>query len=115
MILTPTRLAAVYECLREFPPFDGWNLPSSLDVQFNVVKDKTLFGFYRRAGGQHEISISKACVGTYEVLARIMAHEMIHLAQNVAKTSTSAAHNNDYHRRARLVCDQFLFDLKAFV
>ena len=118
--LTPHMLAAVYDCLREFPPFKGWKLPPGDEVRFDVMRSRQVFGYYieetRPSGVVRSIQVSSANVGHWNTLTRIMAHEMIHMHQAVARTYTSnAEHNADFRRAARRVCSAFGWDYKEFV
>ena len=54
-------------------------------------------------------------VGHTSTLVEKMAHETIHLAQEIAKTTTSGAeHNPDFEKRWRQVCRYHGFDPKTW-
>lgn len=117
--LTPKRLMAVYDCLRSFPPFSGWNLPESKDVyQFKVTRHIERYGHYERLKGtdKHIIAVSSKNIGHFDSLVQVMAHEMIHLHQAITKTETAnTVHNAAFRRLARSVCRNFHWDEKKFV
>lgn len=116
--LTPERLAATYECLRTFPPFCHWKLPECSEMHFQVTKQKDREGQYTRyvRTKEHIIAISGVTVGYFHTLAVVMAHEMIHLKQAVAKTETPGVeHNAEFRRLSRRVCRAFGWDPKIFV
>jgi len=116
--LSPQRIAATYECLRQFPPFCRMKLPSADTLRFQVSRHADRFGHYTRYLGteRHFIVISAVKNGHFNTLAQTVAHEMIHLHQAVAKTETSGAeHNAEFHRLTARVCKAFGWDTKAFV
>ena len=113
--LSPHMLAAVYDFLRECPPFKAWKLPHSDEIAFEVVRDPTLHGYYQRTKQQHRIGVSSAAVGQTNSLIEVLAHEMIHLRQAIAKTETHGAqHNAEFRRIGQLVCRLHGWDSKMF-
>lgn len=112
--LTPARLAAVYECLRAFPPFSGWGLPHSSQVKFTLSKRKDCQAEYT-PGEPHWIMVSLPFHHHYSTLHATMAHEMIHLYQDIHKRATSAQHNADFKAKSKTVCRKFGFDLGQFI
>lgn len=117
--LTPSRLEAMYDCLRAFPPFSKWGLPEGKDIQqFRVTNHSGQEGHYTRYIGtnKHIISVSAKRIGHFSSLAQVMAHEMIHLKQGISKTETpNATHNAEFWRMAKSVCKRFGWDEKTFV
>jgi hypothetical protein len=114
--LTPDIIEAAYEFLRVTPPFKGWRLPPGDDVVFHVCGSKWM-GYYCReiATGLHHISLSAKRVGHTNTVFHVMAHEMIHLHQAVAKTETAnTEHNAEFNRLARQVCRLHGWDWKEF-
>jgi hypothetical protein len=113
--LTPQRLAATYECLRVFPPFNRLKLPD--DVKLIVSQHRDRFGQYTSdlRGEKHYISISAKKHGHFDSVVQTLAHEMIHLHQGVAKTYTRAQHNSEFHRIAKRACRLFGWDAKTFI
>lgn len=106
LFLTPHALAAAYDYLRATPPFNGWKLPESDAVEFGVTKHRDREGdhnVYQRVG-EHIIRASSHFVKTTDGVMQLMAHEMIHMHQEITKTITRVQHNRAFHRLARRVC-----------
>jgi hypothetical protein len=61
---------------------------------------------------EHEITMSTFKIGHFDTLARTMAHEMIHMAQQIAGTRSRSMHNADFMRRIRLVAKHHGWDMK---
>jgi hypothetical protein len=113
MHLTPAQCAAVYDCLREFRPFNRWHLPPADAVKFRLVQRLDIYAQYVHAPGpRHIITMSSAKIGHLNTLVRCMGHEMIHLAQAVSGDESRAQHNADFYRRARLVSTHLGWDPK---
>jgi hypothetical protein len=114
--LTPEMLVLAYALLRETPPYKAWKLPHPDDVAFAVSRTSDACGHFGvTEKGLPCIWISSAAVSRVDTLARIMAHEMLHLQQWVSKTDSSASHNTDFKQKARKVCQLHGFDPKLFV
>lgn len=116
--LTPTTVAAVYACLRSFPPFSRWRLPAAGIMEFKITKLKSEQGHYNRyiRTDYHWIAVSEAGVEHFDTLAQVVGHEMIHLKQGIDKTETpNTEHNAEFRRLASQVCKQFGWDAKAFI
>ncbi len=110
-------LEGTYTFLRTTPPFRNWNLPEPEDIQFQVVKDRTRQGFYRRdRHGRPTIYVSIASIGFTSSLIEVMAHEMIHLHEDMLGIlyKTTAEHSEAFKRYAVLVCKTHGFDPKLF-
>jgi hypothetical protein len=56
--LTPERCAAVYECLRQFKPFNRWRLPSAKSVEFRTPQRADIMGEHVHAPGHQRESTS---------------------------------------------------------
>ena len=110
--LTPERLAAAYDFLRAFPPFDRWRLPPGDEVRFHVAYVDNWYGHYSRLRRSHRIDISAVTVGHGDTLLRTMAHEMVHVRQNLLNKST--VHNAEFRRLGGVICSRFGWDPKAF-
>jgi hypothetical protein len=113
--LTPERCAAVYECLKQFKPFNRWKLPSAADVVFRTPARRDCMAEHVHAPGdakQHIITMSTFKIGHFDTLVRTMAHEMIHVAQAANGQRTRSEHNADFHRRARIVAKHNGWDPK---
>ncbi len=117
--LTPTMAAAVYECLRQFPPFSAWKLPPADEVEFRVSSQLNTMGEYTRyvRSNEHIIIVSSVTIGHFTTLANTISHEMIHLKQAIDRTEPkrAAAHNAEFHRLAKQVCTIHGWDYKAFM
>lgn len=112
--LTPARLAAVYECLRAFPPFSGWNLPHSSQVKFTLSKRKDAQAEYT-PGQPHWIMVSMPFHHHYSTLHATMAHEMLHLYQDIHKRANRAQHNADFRLKAAAICRRYGWDVGQFI
>lgn len=120
--LTPEMLARAYEYLAHTPPFDKWGLPFAEDVDFRIIKNKTVTGQYAQVKAKptdrkwrHGIFISANCVGHTTTLMMVMAHEMVHLYQEHASRCTpNSEHNADFKRLAAEVCRHHGFDPRLF-
>ena len=120
--LTPQRIAAIYDCLRQFHPFTRWGLPESDAVEFRVAARKDVQGEFARTKWDrlngHRITVSYINNHHYDSVVRTIAHEMIHQAQEIAGTSTKPQyqhyHNEDFKKRAHKVCKAFGFDEGQF-
>lgn len=117
--LTPDMVAAVYECLRQFPPFSSWKLPPAEEVEFRVHNQPNTMGEYTRYArtADHIVIVSSLTIGHFATLASVVAHEMVHLKQALDKTEPKRAggHNAEFRRLAKQVCKIHGWDYKAFV
>jgi hypothetical protein len=107
-------LARAYDYLRATRPFCRWLLPESDALVFHVARSRHWQGQCYAIGARYGIDISEALVGQSPTLLAVMAHEMVHLAQKVARTETKAAHNAEFRRLAAQVCRAHGFDHKIF-
>lgn len=114
MNIRPEQVAAVYEMLRAFPPFDRWKLPEADAVAFHVRNIQGTHGKYQFDNG-HNITISTAHIDSHAALVDTTAHEMIHLYQDIKKTDNKSQHNAQFRRLSKRVCDAFLWDAKRFI
>lgn len=112
MTLTPSKLAAVYDCLRAFPPYKGWRLPESDGVVFGVSLSLDTFGTYERCRGKPRIEISALMVTDWQTLVETMAHEMIHLRQ--CRAGRAVDHDAEWQRIATRVCREFGWKREGF-
>ncbi len=115
--LTPPRLAAVYECLRAFPPFSRMCLPPPWEVTFKTVRGRKNDGEYWRWArtDDHTIAVSASRHSHFNSVAATVAHEMIHLSQARRRTETRGEHNAEFRRAARVVCRRFGWDEGQFI
>jgi SprT-like family len=117
-MLTPERLAAVYECLRSFPPFNRYGLPHADTVEFKLIRKHDRAADYTafiRAPDQHLIRLNPDWHSHFDTIASTMAHEMLHLHQRVKKLNTSSEHNADFRAKAVRICRRYGWDPKTFV
>lgn len=111
--LTPSLLRASYDFLNHTQPFNKWNLPDGEDVRFEVVKDKTLRGWYKP--DPHRIGISSSCIGHTTNLILTMAHEMVHLHEkHIGICRDDVGHSLAFQRLGEAVCKVHGFDPKLF-
>lgn len=117
MKLTLKRLRAIYDCLRALPPFCDWSLPPAAGIKFKVAKTREWRGLYWRAPytKTHEISISAARHHHLASVFCTMAHEMVHLYQDISRTDRfDVMHNREFYRLASVVSSELGFDPKEF-
>lgn len=116
--ITPARLAAVYECLRAFPPYNRMKLPEASWIKFQVLRTRVFHGDYTRYIGtdEHILRVSATTHAQFGSLAATVGHEAIHLHQAVAKTETAnTQHNAEFKRLAARACRIFGWDLGQFL
>ena len=104
--LTPHVLAAAYEYLRATTPFKSWKLPPADEVEFGVTQHRDRDGdhsSYQRTN-EHIIRASTYWVKTTDALMQVMAHEMIHVRQQITKSARHGGHNMEFQRLAKRVC-----------
>ena len=117
--LTPDMVAALYECLRQFPPFKRWKLPPADEIEFRVNNQRDSMGGYTRycRSADHIVIVSALTIGHFATLACVVSHEMVHLKQAIDKTEPKRAggHNTEFRRLSKQVCEIHGWDYKAFV
>ena len=112
--LTTEMLAHAYEYLACQPPFSSWNLPPSEDVVFKISRSRHNFAHYQWIGGVHHLVFSRHRVGRHEILITTMAHEMIHLHQELCGIMGDNPHDAAFHRYADRICKLHEFDRMIF-
>jgi hypothetical protein len=113
--LSAIQVRACYEFMATMPPFCQYKLPPSEEIEFQVVRDRTLHGWHKTASNKHHIlAISENSVGHTSSLIYDVSHEMIHLLQAEKGTSTNSAHNAEFRKIARAVCRLNGFDYRVF-
>lgn len=112
--ITPENVELTYDLLRSTMPFCKWRLPHSDDISFRIMATRDYIGcFHGVINGPHEISISGTRIGSLDTLVRVMAHEMIHLKQETAGTTTpNTEHNAEFYKLAKMVAKYHCFDPK---
>jgi hypothetical protein len=118
-MLTPLRVAAMYEMLRTYPPFKHKLFPHADEVEFSVADWKEQSGAFKpaciRPEGTHKIAISATKNGHLTSVLMTLAHEMLHLDQEVRGTDTdSDDHNPEFKKLAHRLCRRFGWDEKTF-
>lgn len=106
--VTAETVRAVYVMLLSFPPFSRWNLPPPEKVNFCVAPLKSRWGDFDP--NNHTIRISTVNVTTFLSLVTAVAHETVHLKQDInGRWPAKDAHNSDFKRMAKQVCKHFPF------
>jgi predicted SprT family Zn-dependent metalloprotease len=105
-------MAAVYDCLRAFPPFAGWNLPTSSEIAFKVTLSQDTFGTFELRCEKPHIEISTLIVTNWHMLVETMAHEMIHLRQ--CRMGRAVDHDVEWQKLATRVCREFGWQRQGF-
>lgn len=114
--ITPQRLAAIYEMLRTWPPFNRWKLPPASSLRFHVSRARGHDAQWWISGNKHHIETSER--RHYHLLTLIisMAHEMIHVRQLEARTETPGVeHNAEFRRISRRLCRRYGWDEGQFI
>lgn len=114
LAFTKDALRAAYNYFCETPPFNKWNLPDGDDVEFRVVRDRSLFGWHSFDGEKHIIAVSSSTVGHSMTLLRTMAHEMVHVHERRTGSCNSVGHSAAFKRWSEQVCTAHGFDPKGF-
>lgn len=111
MNITPQHVAAVYEMLRQFRPFDRWKLPEADSVGFHVkaIRDHGIYWF----DNGHNITVSSLLIDSLASLEDVIGHELIHMRQQLR--GLPLTHNAEFRRVARQVCRNFTWDAKRFI
>ena len=115
MKIAPRHVRAAYELFRALPPYDRWRLPKPHKVRFSVYANGREYGRYEY-DGRHHIKISRRNVRSFHALAITMAHELIHLRQQLAGTdSDESQHNREFVKLAKQACRALGFESAGFV
>jgi len=116
--LAPEHLVAAYEFLRVLPPMSGWKLPHADEIVFAVNKHASCLGTYQAGPGERrEIACSMKNIGHTDTLLRVMAHEQVHLYQELRGTEGrgNVQHNAEFRRLSARICKYNGWDPKLFV
>ena len=113
MRLSARHIRAAYEMFRALPPYSSWRLPPANKIRFSTYSNGREYGRYEY-DGRHYIKVSRKNVRHFHGLAVTMAHEIIHLKQQLDGTDNGSQHNREYVRLARHVCKVLGFDAKGF-
>ena len=112
--LTPGRIAAVYECLREFPPFNRCKLPRATDLEFGVTEHYDRHADVDVVRDWKRLRVSSKYNGHFTSLAMTVAHEMVHLALHARGERGWETHGENFKALAAIVCRRFGWDAKVF-
>ena len=114
-LVTPKRLRETYAYLRGCKPFSAWHLPDSTDLKFEVLQGRD-HAQYDPNQRKHLIRVNDLMHLTLEQLFASMAHEMVHLRQELLGRLPyqKDPHNSDFRRMAKSVCHHLGFDVQKF-
>ena len=110
--LHPEMIAAGYEFLRQTEPFHHMKLPEAEDIGFHVVRSRKMFADFSVENGIPVIRVSTEKNGHTNTLLATIAHEMIHLHQEL--TGDRETHGPRFKRMAAKVCRAHGFDPLTF-
>lgn len=110
--LNAEMLAHCYDMLAATPTLSKWNLPPAEDIRFKVIKRKDRFAHHLVKGGVHHIEVSASLVGRFETLVSTMAHEMIHVHQDLV--GLPRADDNSFAKFADKICKELDLDRLTF-
>jgi hypothetical protein len=112
--LAARHVRAAYGFYRALPPFNRWRLPPASKIRFGTYSSGREYGRYEY-DGRHHIKVSRRNVRHFHALAVTMAHEIIHLKQQLDGSDDKSQHNREFVRLAKLVCRVLGFDSVGFV
>jgi hypothetical protein len=108
-------LEAAYDLLKTTPPFNAWHLPAADDIVFEVSRAPGTSGQYLLRDGKNVIQISSRCMERLSTLMMVMAHEMIHLREEIFYHSRpDIKHGARFKRLAKQVCRYHGFEEAVF-
>ncbi len=115
MKIAARHVAAAYSFLARLPPFSGWGLPPTSEIQFGVLRTVNWQGDFfepNKRRRKPRIRLSAARVSYADRLLAVTAHEMCHLKTHLmGKPDT---HGPYFRSLANEVCAQLGFDPKEF-
>ncbi len=100
---------AAYEFLRATPPFRGWQLPSSDEVEFVIMASRRHYGSANWS--KRRIALSGRLIGHTDTLLKVLAHEMAHFYADAR--GETAEHGRLWHKAIRSICREHGWDSKA--
>lgn len=116
--LTPDILESLYETLRLTPPFRRWKLPEADEVEFHCVAlGSTAYedqADYHWNGTRHVIRVSPARHHTLPAALVTVAHEMVHMREEILGVRSDVKHGASFHKLADQVCRAHGFDRGQF-
>lgn len=115
MNVSPRKMAAAYELLRNLQPFSRWKLPPASEVRFGITRAKDTYGICQRVNGRHRIW-AKRRMSMMKFL-ETMAHEMCHMREDAIVPQYSGRtyrHGEDFKKLAEQVCKALGFNPSTF-
>ena len=121
--VNPDQLQAAYHFVCALEPFNLWAheekrkpFPHPDTIEFRVTGDVACWAWkQRKPNGTFIIAYSDNAPRQAHHLVMYMAHEIIHLYQDINKLETRSMHNRDFHARAARVCGIHGYDPRLFV
>ena len=121
--VNPDQLQCAYDFICTLEPFNLWAheengkpFPHSDTIEFRVTGDVAYWAWkQRKPNGTFIMAYSDHAPSQASNLVMYMAHELIHLYQDINKLETRAMHNRDFHARASRVCGIHGYDYKLFI
>jgi hypothetical protein len=114
--MTPELLETSYRLLLGTLPFRRWKLPHPDKIEFSVSLHRDRLAHHRAYCaprlGEHEIVVSAREVKDLVTLTRCMAHEMVHIRQDILRMKDH--HGAGFKKLAALVCRRHGFDVTTF-
>jgi hypothetical protein len=115
MNVTPRNLQAIYDLLSVLPPFDKWRLPESSLVTFQLLAGKDHAEYSVDDRDRLCIAVNPDTHITLNQLVESVAHEMVHLRQDMLdRLPAKEPHNAEFRRWAKAVCVALGFDVQRF-
>lgn len=112
-VLTPDRMASIYEMLRSLPPYNRWSLPSKDQVRFKVIRNRTKQADYEPPP-KETIRVSVNSTSHLFTIMQAIAHEMVHQRLRHAGSKNWASHGAEFQRLASRVCRVYGWDERQF-
>ncbi len=81
--LTKDMLRHCYDMLRASPVMAKYKLPPASEIRFRITRHQDRFAHHEVIGNTHHIAISSSLVGSFATLTMTMAHEQIHIWQDI--------------------------------
>jgi len=120
-LVTQSRIKAVYTMLLHLPPFVRWGLPHPDRIKFCILDKADHLDSYARydktGTGKHIIAVNPHLTLSLLLLIENVAHEMVHLKQDMKGRRPYKAtnqHNKEFFRMVRLVCRDLGLDPQRF-
>lgn len=102
MKFTADDLRAAYRFLKRVAFNNDRRLPAAGKVGF-VAKPLKAHGYHGMAGEQHYIWVDTTDTKSLDMMLRILAHEMLHVALGHDQVPSKYAHGKDFKEAARAI------------